>query len=45
MLLYREHSAGCLCCLYDKLLIKRFDRVDIDHLCIDPVLCQKLRSF
>ena len=43
--LYREHSAGCLCCLYDKLLIKRFDRVDIDHLCIDPVLCQKLRSF
>ena len=45
MLLYGYDFSGCLCCRYDKLFIERFDRVDVDDLCRNAILCKHLGSF
>ena len=42
MLLNGNDFSGLFCCLDKKLLVQRFDRVDVDHFCFDAVFCQHL---
>ena len=44
MLLNGNNLSGLLCCCNKQLLIQRFDRVDVDDLCLDAVFCQHLSS-
>ena len=44
VLLNGNNLSGLLCCCNDQLLIQRFDRVDVDDLCLDAILCQHLSS-
>ena len=45
MLLYCDNFSGFFCCCNDQFLIKWFDGMDVDNLCLNSICCKLLCCF